>query len=48
VAPVTVTSEAPWTGSADAGIAIGSGAKRAGLAIGGFFTRAGRAVGKSF
>lgn len=48
VAPVTVTSDAPWTGAADAGVAIGSGAKRAGLAIGGFFTRAGRAVGKSF
>jgi len=39
---------APWTRTANAGIAIGSSAKRSGVAIGGFFTRAGKAIGKNF
>jgi hypothetical protein len=39
---------APWERAADAGIAVGEGAKRTGFAIGGFFTRAGKAIAGTF
>jgi len=42
------SSDAPWMQAANAGAAIGSGAKRSGLAVGGFFTRAGKAIARSF
>ncbi len=45
---VTPGTNAPWSRVADAGKAIGGGAKRSGVAIGGFFARAGKAIAKTF
>jgi beta-lactamase regulating signal transducer with metallopeptidase domain len=48
VTPVVTNDDAPWKRVADAGMAIGGGAKRSGVAIGDFFTRAGKAIAKTF
>jgi beta-lactamase regulating signal transducer with metallopeptidase domain len=48
VTPVVTNNDAPWKRVADAGTAIGGGAKRSGVAIGDFFTRAGKAIARTF
>jgi beta-lactamase regulating signal transducer with metallopeptidase domain len=47
-APAAGGDRSPWSGVAQAGSNVGTGAKKAGQAVAGFFTRAGVAIGESF